>query len=116
MDGGKLVFLHHDELLDESPFHPFLDNMISHAKHDRGSSKTLSCEERVIKKNINLKLGDGDYGIGFNSLNIFCVFVLPMAIVIATSTLGSWRADSNDLPKNGGLLSHGGTPSSHPFF
>ena len=32
MDGEKLVFLHHDELLDESPFHPFLDNMISHAK------------------------------------------------------------------------------------
>ena len=41
---------------------------------------------------------------------------LPMAIVIATSTLGSWRADSNDLPKNGGLLSHGGTPTSDPFF
>jgi len=27
--GKEKVFLHHDELLDESPFHPFLDNMIT---------------------------------------------------------------------------------------
>ena len=64
MDGGKLVFLHHDELLDESPFHPFLDNMISHAKHDRGSSKTLSCEERVIKKTLTSNLGMATMALG----------------------------------------------------
>ena len=70
--GKEQVFLHHDELLDESPFHPFLHNMISLAKHDLlGHLANIIPWGAGYKKIINLKLGDGDYGIGFNSLNIF---------------------------------------------